>query len=517
MKVAAIQIQANDIKDFEQASVKLMAMVEQAAANHDLVIVPECAFPAYYLEAGETNLSLVMAKGQDLLNKIKTIAQTTGTYIAYGYAEPADGTLYNTALLMDRNGNEVLKKRKSYLWHFDHLWFGEGEDLAIADTEFGRVGLVICCDARSPEIVRLNALAGAELIIDLANLTATGANIAELHNAQSAYMLSVRALENGVWLAVSDKWGVEADSIVYTGRSAVYGPDGVCYYQACSDADEIVSVIIPTGQDGRIVRKTNKPLPERRPALYRLLAEPTDALPIKQVIEQPVKISEITPYVTTAAGEFSAKEYIEMVRRMSIHGSKLICMPPSRLSLTDLEAAVRQELSGDAIVVATMLERDTTRSYIIDCTGLLATYTNAHHSGHQPFVFAAPWGNIGILHDEEGLIPEWSRVLMLSGADCLIWPNSLPTTIATPVARTRAAENRIFIVVAQAGALPGLGQIIDPNGAIVASTLQSQPRQACGAYTCYANSRMKNIVPGTHVVFGRRPKAYMPLVETIVV
>jgi len=69
MKIAAIQIQANDIKDFEQASVKLMAMVEQAAANHDLVIVPECAFPAYYLEAGEANLSLVMDKGQDLLNK----------------------------------------------------------------------------------------------------------------------------------------------------------------------------------------------------------------------------------------------------------------------------------------------------------------------------------------------------------------------------------------------------------------------------------------------------------------
>lgn len=511
MKVASIQVQANDICDYQQASDKLIAKVREAAADHDLVLVPECAFPAYYLEQREDDVPQILAAGQELVAKMKMIAQQAGAYIAFGYAEVDDGNMYNTALLIDRNGNEVVKKRKSYLWHFDYRWFSEGEDLAIADTDFGRVGLVVCCDARSPEIVRLAAVAGADLIIDLANLTATGPNIADLHNAQSAYMLSVRALENSVWLAVSDKWGVETNSIVYTGRSAVYGPDGVCHCQAGSDRDEIVSAEIPTGPDGRIVRRTAKPLPVRRPDLYHLLTEPTHSLPITKVIEQPVAVTAVTPYVTTVAGELSEQEYVTMIRRLSTHESWLIAMPPSKLSIVRLQEKICRQISQGMIVVATMIEQDSMKSYFLNHQGISAVYENAHTHGGQPFVLETPWGNIGIMHDEEGLIPEWTRVLMLSGADCVLWPNTLPSAVVTPVARTRAAENRIFLIVAQSGAAPSMGQIIDPNGMILASTLTCQPQQACGAYTCFANSRMKNIVPGTHVVYNRHPENYRNL------
>lgn len=511
MKVASIQIQANDLCDYKSAADKLIRMIEQAAKTHDLIIVPECAFPAYYLDDREANLQLILEKNRLLLNEIKTIARTNHSYIAYGYAEEDGGCLYNTALLIDRNGNEAVKKRKSYLWHFDHLWFSEGQDLAIANTDFGKVGLVICCDARSPEVVRLAALAGADLIIDLANLTATGPDIAELHNAQSAYMLSVRALENGVWLAMADKWGVETNSIVYTGRSAVYDPDGTCHYQAGSDADEIVSVEIPNDSDGRIIRKTKVPLPKRRPDLYGILTEPVESLPIAKVIERPAVISEITPYITTVAGELTSNEYVDMIRRLSVHGSQLICMPPSNLAIEELSDGICGGISNDGMIIATMLENGITKSYIFNKHGLISSYENAHKNGGKAFILQTAWGNIGILHEEEGLLPEWSRTLMLLGADCLIWPNSLTPSIATPVARTRAAENRVFVVVAQACAAPSLSQIIDPNGAVIASTLQNQAKQACGTYACFANSRMKSLVPGTHVVFDRHPEAYRRL------
>lgn len=513
MKVAAIQVQANDIKDYQSAADKLIIMVQQAAENHDLVLVPECAFPAYYLEKGEANIPLILEQNKFLLNKIKDIARKNCSYIAYGYADEDNGRLYNAALLIDRDGKEVVKKRKSYLWHFDHLWFSEGEDIAIADTNFGRVGLVVCCDARSPEVVRLAALEGADLIIDLANLTASGPDIAELHNAQSSYMLSVRALENGVWLAVSDKWGVETHNIVYTGRSAVYGPDGNCYHQAGSDADEIVSVEIPTDKDGKIIRKHRMPLPKRRPDLYGLLVEPTESLPIVKVIEQPVSISKITPYITTVAGELSAKDYIAMIRRLIVHGSQLICMPPSRLAIEELQEDICTGISNDGIVIATMIEKEITKSYVLNRYGRMSIYENAHKNGGKPFILETAWGNFGILHEEEGLIPEWGRSLMLAGADCLIWPNRLLSSISTPVARTRAAENRIFVVVTQSETSPSMGQIIDPNGIVMASTLQNQTHQACGTYTCFANSRMKNLVPGTHVVYNRHPQAYERLIR----
>jgi len=512
MKVGLIQTQANDIQDYQFAADKLMTMIRQTAKTHDLVIVPECAFPAYYLEEREADLTAILEKTPLLLNEVKNIAKENRSYIAFGYVEKDNNRLYNTALLIDRNGVELVKKHKSYLWHIDHLWFSEGEDLAVADTDFGRVGLVICCDARSPEILRLAALEGADLIIDLANLTATGPKIAELHNAQSAYMLSVRALENGVWLAMSDKWGVETHSITYAGRSAVYGPDGRCHYQAGSDADEIVSVDIPTDENGKILRKTNNLIPSRCPDLYGLLVEPTDSLPIKRVIEQSAVISEITPYISTVAGELSAKDYISMIRRLGVQGSRLICMPPSCLAIEDLRNDLCAEIPVEGMVVATMIENGKTKSYFFNKNGLVSIYENAHKNGGKPFVLKNSWGNLGILHEEEGLIPEWGRSIMLAGADCLVWPNCLPSAIVTSVARTRAAENRMFVVVAQSGTSPSMGQIIDPNGIIIASTLQGQSKQACGTYTCFANSRMKSLVPGTHVVYDRHPAAYEKLI-----
>ncbi|MBP1764518.1 MAG: hypothetical protein H6Q65_1576 [Firmicutes bacterium] len=513
MRIALVQMQANDIRDFQVAVDKLLNMTCEAAKKNDLVIVPECAFPAYYIEPREINLSLVLGKTQYFLEKMKEIAKKNHSYIAFGYVEKDNDRLYNTALLIDREGKEVVKKHKSYLWHFDHLWFSEGEDLATADTDFGKVALIICCDARSPEIVRMAALAGADLIIDLANLTATGPNISELQNAQSAYLLSVRAMENGVWIAMADKWGVETHNITYAGRSAVYNPEGNCLYQAGSDADEIVSVEIPAGKDGRILRENNTALPVRRPDLYELLAAPTDELPVKKVIEQPVCISEITPYITAVTGELSAQDYVAMVQRLGVHGSRLICMPPSRLAIKELQRELCAVMASEVMVVATMIEGETTKSYILQKEGIVADYENAHKNGGKPFVLAASWGNVGLLHEEEGLIPEWARCIMLAGADCLLWPNRLPSSVVTPVARTRAAENRMFVVVVQSETSSALGQIIDPNGIVLASTLENQTQQACGTYACFANSRMKNIVPGTHVIYNRHPQAYKRLVR----
>jgi len=515
MKIALVQMQANDVRDFRVAVDKVLNMTCEASKKHDLVIVPECAFPAYYIEPREINLSLVLEKTQYFLEKMKEIAKKNRSYIAFGYVEKDNDRLYNTALLIDREGNEVVKKHKSYLWHFDHLWFSEGEDLAVADTEFGKVALIICCDARSPEIVRMAALAGTDLIIDLANLTATGPNISELQNAQSAYLLSVRAMENGVWIAMTDKWGVETHNITYAGRSAVYNPEGACLHQAGSDADEIVSVELPTDKDGRIICGNNKVLPLRRPDLYELLAVPTDELPIKKVIEQSVCISEITPYITAVAGELSAQDYVAMVQRLSVHGSRLICMPPSRLVIEELQSELCAVMTSEVMVVATMLGEEATKSYILQKDGIVAVYENAHKNVGKPFILETSWGNVGLLHEEEGLIPEWARCVMLAGADCLLWPSRLPSSVVTPVARTRAAENRMFVVVAQSETSPALGQIIDPNGIIIASTLENQTQQACGTYTCFANSRMKNIVPGTHVVYDRHPQAYKKLVMKI--
>lgn len=516
MRVACIQVKANDLKDFQQAWDHLKQKVLDNAKTHDLILVPECASPAYFIHPDEGDLDSVLSHGETFLNQMKEIAKQEKVYIAYGYVEKSEECLYNTALLINRSGEEVIKKRKSFLWHFDSKWFAEGDDVAVANTDFGKIALVVCADARMPEIVRLAALQGTHLIIDLANLTASGPDIAALQNAQSAYMLSVRAMENQVWLAVSDKWGVEANSITYTGRSGVFAPDGTCVYQASSDRDEVASIKIPTDVNGKIICTSTGYNIQRRPELYKPLTEDLDSLPITNLLEEKVIPSSITPYIMAAAGEFSnEEEYIRMVRRLVNQGGQIVCMPPTPLSIHEHVDQI-QPFIPEGVVIATTVtnNKNSMTTCMITNKGIEETFHTLHDEGasakESPTpVYQTQWGRIGIIHNMEAMLPEWPRTLMLLGADCLIWPNSLPYLVASKIARTRAAESRIYVVSAQPkDETSGVSQIVDPNGGVVASTLQNERLHACGALTPFSNSRVKEVVPGTNVVKNRRPGYY---------
>jgi 5-aminopentanamidase len=519
MKVASIQVKANDLKDYERAWEHLEQMVVNAANDHDLILVPECAFPAYFLHPDEGSIDDIVINNGDLyLNTLKEIARNKEVYIAYGCLEKSGEDVYNAAILIDPRGEEIVKKRKSFLWHFDQEWFTAGEDVAVADTIFGRVALVVCADARMPEIVRLAALEGAQLIIDLANLTATGPDITALQNAQSAYMLSVRAMENQVWLAVSDKWGVESGSITYAGRSGVFAPDGSIVYQASSHQDEVVSVEIPTDENGKIKHPANSAPIKRRPELYTPLTQENYALPVSEVMRESVIPEEITPYITTASGEFKdVQEYLQMVKRLVNHGSSIICMPPTAIQIADYVERITFYLPESVVLIGTVkVENKGMTSYFITQKGIEETYFTLHHeaslSEFTVPVFQTKWGRIGIMHGEEAILPEWPRTMMVLGADCIIWPNDLADSRASNIGRTRAAESRIFIVSASS-CNQGVSQVIDPNGVVTASTLKNERIHACGSFAPFTLSRIKDVVPGTNVFRNRRPHFYGGLVK----
>jgi 5-aminopentanamidase len=517
MRIASIQVEANDLKDYKNAMSKLLKMVEKAASEHDLIVVPEAAFPAYFLAPEEGNLSAILKDSEYYLSAIKEIAIKEQAYIAYGFVEKENNDLYNTAILLNKDGVEVAKKRKSFLWHFDSDWFTAGNDIATADTEFGRIALVVCADARMPEIIRLAALEGADLIVDLANLTATGPDISNLHNAQSLYMLSARALENQVWLVVSDKWGVEANSITYAGRSSIFAPDGKCLIQGSSDKDEIVSAEIPCDNQGKIIKipAQSSFSVQRKPDYYKTLAEPTNSLPIVKYINEPVVPTDLTPYVTVASG-YNEGDYLKLIRSLVNHGSKIVIVPPNRINIENVKEEIQNLLPADCYLIATAINNlDEMVTYMITDEGIQYIYTTVHSDRNEntvdvnQFIYETRYGRIAVMHGGEGLLPEWSRTLMLLGADLIVWANQFPSETATKIARTRAAENRIFIISSQSShEYSNISQIIDPNGAILASTLESLERHACGSLVSLVNSRIKEIVPGTNVVLNRNPQNY---------
>jgi predicted amidohydrolase len=74
--------------------------------------------------------------------------------------------VYNTAVLIDRQGRVAGKYRKVYIPREEiEVGITPGNDYPVFDTDFGRIGIMICWDSEYPEPARALALQGAEIIL----------------------------------------------------------------------------------------------------------------------------------------------------------------------------------------------------------------------------------------------------------------------------------------------------------------------------------------------------------------
>lgn len=140
--------------------------IRQAAARKaDLVCLPEAAdFGWLYQEARRDALP-IPGRYTDFLSKL---AKELNVWIAAGCLEKDGDRTYNSAVLINRQGEIVLKHRKINTLEdlTRHLYDrGDPKDIKPADTEFGRIGLTICADNFDIENPKRLAEMGAWLLI----------------------------------------------------------------------------------------------------------------------------------------------------------------------------------------------------------------------------------------------------------------------------------------------------------------------------------------------------------------
>ena len=124
-------------------------------------------------------------------------ARKYGMYVVAGLTERAGNAVYNTAVLIDRQGNVAGKYRKIYLPREEvEGGLTPGDSYPVFDTDFGRIGMMICWDSEYVDPARALALQGAEIL---------------LVPAAGGYMtlLKARALENHLYV-VSSGYDVES-------------------------------------------------------------------------------------------------------------------------------------------------------------------------------------------------------------------------------------------------------------------------------------------------------------------
>src|SRR5690606_32926303 len=140
------------------------AIIRAARMRVQLLVLPECAYPAYLLGSITSYRAGDHLTGEQFVGWLCQRAARHRLHIISGFVEDKGEGLCNAAVLIDDRGRELGRSRKRFLWHAAHDWFQPGEEVRAFDTALGRIGVVICAEARVPEITATLVAAGAEII-----------------------------------------------------------------------------------------------------------------------------------------------------------------------------------------------------------------------------------------------------------------------------------------------------------------------------------------------------------------
>lgn len=163
--VASIQMEPRIGRKDENLA-RSVALVERAAAGGAaLVVLPELANTGYVFESRAEAFALAepVPNGPSTQAWIE-VARRCNTLIVAGIAERDGERLYNAAVVVGPTG-WLGTYRKLHLWGDEHLFFEAGDKgLPLFHTPWGRLGVVICYDGWFPEVYRLLAMQGADVV-----------------------------------------------------------------------------------------------------------------------------------------------------------------------------------------------------------------------------------------------------------------------------------------------------------------------------------------------------------------
>jgi predicted amidohydrolase len=521
-------------------------MIDKAADTHpQLMVLPECVYPAYYISPLIVKNSLEFQKSTlELITEVKQRAKLYKCYIALGIVETdiIENILYNSALLINPEGREIGRFRKSYLWHFDSHWFCAGSQYPVFETDFGKIGMFICADGRLPEIVRCLSLQGADILIDLTNWVTSGFEKETLTNPQAEYMIPTRALENRVWIIAANKVGMEAKSILYCGKSAVFTPDGQIAKIASSCQEEILfyEISLEEAIDKSIDHQINT-IDDRKPELYSELAQLTNTLPIYSIMKKKTGPKNPNPLTAVVQMKFedNFKEYLQkiefFINNLLEQEANIIVFPECDFifpeSGDEVIDKVKQITKNRKVLCAITLIEKADKVYykttfLIESGKLRGKYRKTHLEREEKNlfspgdlglpVFKTSYGYIGVMIGYEGTFPEISRTLSLKGADLIIWPSKFTNDRQINICRSRGAENKIFVACSNSICHQDSGHslLTSPSGQILTSCL-GKTEQASLSSLNLLLSRNKDIVPHTNTILDRKPETYKILLSNI--
>jgi predicted amidohydrolase len=145
-------------------------IIEASLNNCEMILLPECMDLAWTHPSCLLESEPIPGKYSD---QISQLAKKYEIYICCGLTERHGKNIYNTAVLIDDQGQILLKYRKINILDIALTMYSPGQDLSVVDTKFGKIGVNICSDNYSDalDIGFVLARMGAQLILSPSSWT----------------------------------------------------------------------------------------------------------------------------------------------------------------------------------------------------------------------------------------------------------------------------------------------------------------------------------------------------------
>ena len=245
-----------------EANVKLMADVLDQAGREQPDVVLLTEFFTERSVTGSVHDRSEPIPGP-LTEALGRKARQYHTYIIAGMFELDGGKTYDTAVLIDRRGQVAGKYRKTHL-PLAEVEDGEtpGNDYPVFDTDFGRIGILVCWDYYFPETMRIMRLKGADIVF----LPIAGDPGARHWDA----VTRARALDNGIYLVASVSEGRDSRIIDPDGEIVAETTDGLATANIDLDRESRLWWLSVGPADGEAKSLV---IQERRPETYHDLPD----------------------------------------------------------------------------------------------------------------------------------------------------------------------------------------------------------------------------------------------------
>ncbi|MFI7439612.1 nitrilase family protein [Nonomuraea indica] len=273
-RVAVIQFDPQVGLDNRAANTdRALALAERAADDGaTLIVLPELSATGYsFRDRAEAYAHAEEVPDGATVRTWESFARERGVHVVTGLAERDGVRLFDTAVLVGPDGY-VGRYRKTHLWNREKLWFTPGDlGFPVFDTPIGRIGLLICWDIWFPEVPRLLAQQGADIICSVNNWVWTPPPIFdETGRCMASYLTMTAAHVNNVFIAAANRVGTDRGAR-FLGCSLIAGTNGWPIGRVAGAEEETIltaDIDVVSARSAPIWNQLNDLIRDRRTDLY---------------------------------------------------------------------------------------------------------------------------------------------------------------------------------------------------------------------------------------------------------